>query len=121
MISELFTGYTILEDYTEAGRINLYSSNSHTGLTYFGSKRRMRMDVFIKELRVAFEYQGFFHYHDAPHLFPPLPQRLVRDEEKREKCVAQEIRLIEVPYTWDNSRNELVSIINRTYPDLLLK
>lgn len=75
--------------------------------------------MFIPELKVAFEYQGYFHYHDAPEFLGPLETRQAKDEDKRQKCQEVGIKLIEVPYTWDNSLEELKSIVRREYPELL--
>lgn len=45
----------------------------------------MELDIFIPGLGLAFEYQGYQHYHSTK-LFGSVEVRNVRDEEKRLAC-----------------------------------
>ena len=63
---------------------------------------RMELDGFNESISLAFEHQGKQHYENVPHFnrrAETLEVRRLDDEEKREKCKARGIRLIEVPYT----------------------
>jgi hypothetical protein len=80
--------------------------------------RRLELDGYSSELGVAFEYHGKQHFERVPFYFTPKArpgrkQRMElsedqfeaqkrRDQLKRDLCVANGVRLIEVPwYTKD--------------------
>jgi hypothetical protein len=63
---------------------------------------RMELDGFCESFYLAFEHQGKQHYEEVPHFnrrAETLETRRLDDEEKRKKCKARGIRLIEIPYT----------------------
>lgn len=99
-----------------------YSRGQHPRLAAIGeplhyslSGMPMQIDVFVPELRLAFEYQGqqhsqmigFFHWNKDDFL-----AQLDRDQEKRECFEKNGIMLVEVPHTWDGSVRELYEIFS---------
>ena len=72
----------------------------------------MQLDVFIPSKNVAFEYQGKQHYEEVG-VFSPTRSYQRRDEEKRNLCAANNIKLIEVPYWWNRTQKELEEMINK--------
>ena len=64
----------------------------------------MELDIWLPELNLAFEYQGEQHYSDD------VISR--RDREKRSACKEAGIRLIEVPYTWDASKEYVLGLLD---------
>lgn len=59
-----------------------------------------RLDVFVADLAVAFEYQGVQHYEPVEHFGGPeaLAHRQVMDERKRVACRGAGVTLIEWPF-----------------------
>lgn len=60
----------------------------------------LELDIYVVERRIAFEYQGYQHYHPV-ELFggeAQLVQQKIRDARMRELCVKNGINLIEVRY-----------------------
>jgi hypothetical protein len=68
----------------------------HTG-------RRLELDLFNEDLKLAVEYNGRQHYEVCSRFHPCGKQSLFeqqrRDIEKRLKCAARGIKLIVVPHT----------------------
>jgi len=63
--------------------------------------RKMELDGYSAELRLAFEYHGEQHYKFIPHFGKTMErfqQRQQDDQIKRELCASHGITLIEVPY-----------------------
>merc|ERR1712137_9825 len=77
------------------------------------------VDVWIPQLNLAVEFHGKQHYQDVP-LFGPLELYQQRDALKREACRQSGIRLMEVPYWWDNQANSLHASLYRVAPDACL-
>ena len=80
----------------------------------------MELDVFLPDLSVAFEYQGRQHYQDIQY-FGPVQTYSSRDSAKRKKCIESGITLIEVPYSWDNTVDSLISLIQTHSPTVASK
>jgi len=105
-IEEIFPNEVINEDY----KIKWYAG---------GKKRMMELDVFLPALNVAFEYQGEQHYHDLTKAgFLPLELRKSLDMEKSSMCPKLGIKLISIPYWWDNKVNSLKATILKEHPEL---
>lgn len=59
------------------------------------------LDVYIQDLNVAFEYQGEEFFQGGKAIFGS-PEKLQQEFRiKQQKCKTKEIRLIEVPYWWN--------------------
>ena len=76
------------------------------------SNRPMQLDVFIPSKNLAFEYQGKQHFEEVG-IFSSAKSYQQRDEEKRTLCASNNIKLIEVPYWWNRSREELQEMIGQ--------
>jgi hypothetical protein len=86
--------------------------------TKHSSGDQIKLDVFIPDLLLAFEYQGEQHFIDKYQLGPQwIYQR--RAAEKRSACSTAGIRLVEVPYWWDCKNASLQEFIYTKYPDIV--
>ena len=66
---------------------------------------RQSLDLYIPSTRTAIEYQGIQHYHPIEFFGgeDALTQRQALDMQKRNLCKANNVRLIEWPYSIDPS------------------
>lgn len=101
MLGDLFPSETILYDHFHRG----------------GGEVVFQLDVYIPELRLAFEYQGAQHYEQLP-VYGELDDRVARDVDKAKMCQAQGVTLIAVPYWWNKKRPALLAAILAERPDL---
>ena len=89
IVSSIFPGEPIRRGY----RPNWLKSS-------FGGQ--MHLDVVLVEKKIAFEFQG--EQHNKPTDFfggeEAFKKQVQRDKDKRELCLKNEWRLIEVPYSW---------------------
>jgi len=77
----------------------------------------LEFDLFLPNLKLAFEYQGEQHFREIPAAgFGTLDSRKSRDAEKHQLCIANGITLIPVPYWWDNKKESLMTTILQNYP-----
>lgn len=108
-VSGLFPGREIVED-------------SHLPVMQVDKNKTqgpaLELDIYLPHLKLAFEYNGEHHYNEVP-VFGPIDDIIERDREKRELCEKHGIRLIEVPYWWDNSMESLAATVNERFPGLL--
>lgn len=98
----------------------------HPGLIW--ENKKMQIDLWVPKQSLAIEYQGTQrllpdsncfsgqqHYHDLEFAFRSsssiLTDYKTRDEEKRRRCESQDIKLVIIPYWWDNSTASLKSIL----------
>ena len=95
-IEKLFPSYEIFEDF-------LHSNIRNSGLS-------VEFDIFIPELNIAFEYHGEQHYNELM-AFGSIELYQARDLEKARICKKVAIQLIEIPYTWDNTKEQLIAFI----------
>ncbi len=87
---------------------------------YSKSGYHMRFDAALPDRKIFFEYQGEQHY--KPIDFSGKGEKWAkqnlkiiqeRDKEKREKCAAFGITLIEIPYKWDQSDKYIREILKK--------
>lgn len=67
--------------------------------------KRLELDGYCDELKIAFEYQGKQHYSFIKHLHrrPEIHEaQKRRDDLKRSLCKERQIDLVEIPYHVDN-------------------
>ena len=67
------------------------------------------LDIFIPALQLALEYQGEQHYDDMPAAFGTVELLQSRDEEKEKLAKKLAIKIIYIPYWWDQSLTSLLS------------
>ncbi|MBT4060151.1 MAG: hypothetical protein HOE69_07600, partial [Euryarchaeota archaeon] len=65
---------------------------------------------FIQSLSLGIEYQGEYHFEGfwggrgVVNESQKIEQIQRRDQEKRDACKLVEIVLVEIPFTWDRSK-----------------
>eukprot|EP01127_Copromyxa_protea_P009994 TRINITY_DN2402_c1_g1_i13.p1 TRINITY_DN2402_c1_g1~~TRINITY_DN2402_c1_g1_i13.p1 ORF type:complete len:100 (+),score=19.59 TRINITY_DN2402_c1_g1_i13:75-374(+) len=91
---ELFPGKEVLYDYHE---------------------KNIEFDIWIPEIQLALEYQGEHHFRDFSRFIGGTAMKVSkqreRDNNKREYCNRESIRLVEIPYWWDGNKESLKQIL----------
>lgn len=73
----------------------------------------MELDIWVPGYNLAIEYQGEQHYHNLQQMSSSLALSYhERDKLKEEKCKDLNIRLVVVPYWWDQSLESLKELMN---------
>ena len=99
-IQKLFPGQEIVEDYFHSG------ISRETGVP-------IQFDIFLIGRNIAFEYHGKQHYEEIPSAFASMEMHKNRDLEKQHLCKKYGIRLIIIPYWWDNKLESLKETLNK--------
>jgi hypothetical protein len=60
----------------------------HPGIRMGASIKQVSLDIYIKDVNLALEYQGAHHYIDHPQAFGPAMMQEARDSEKYKQCHA---------------------------------
>ena len=97
----------------------------HPDLRFSKTNREMELDIWIPELKLAFEYQGEWHFIEhwsvgSGSTRGSLTDTQFRDEEKRVACRENGITLIEVDFTWDRERDSVVKKLEEEAPEIPL-
>ena len=105
-IQKLFPQEEIIEDYfhSEISRKTGYA---------------VQFDIFLINKNIAIEYHGAQHYEDIPSGFAPLELYKVRDEEKKRICSEFGIKLIIIPYWWNNTLDALKETLQKEIENLV--
>ena len=98
-IQKLFPNEEIIEDYFHSELSRL------TGVT-------VQFDIYLIHKNIAVEYHGKQHYEDIPSRFANVEMYQNRDREKKLLCKKNGIKLIIIPYWWDNSLDSLKAALN---------
>jgi hypothetical protein len=96
-----------------------FSSVRPDFLKYPKTGRNLELDMYNKELNLAFEYQGLQHRKFTPFFhscYKDFTNQLERDEFKKNKCKELGIRLIEIPDTIKN--DNLYQFINDSIKEI---
>ena len=93
-IQKLFPGEEIVEDYFHS------EISRETGST-------VQFDIFLINRNLAIEYHGKHHYEDIPTGFSPVELYRNRDREKEKLCEKFGVKLVAIPYWWDNQLDSL--------------
>ena len=93
-IQKLFPGEEMVEDYFHS------EISRETGCS-------VQFDIFMVQKKIAIEYHGRQHYEDIPSAFSNLELYKSRDLEKEKLCNKYGIKLIVIPYWWDNNLESL--------------
>lgn len=101
-------------------RESILLNYKHPQMHHSVSHRSMELDIYIPSMKLAFEYQGGQHYLQTTMTSSALATQQKKDEEKRQMCKQLGITLIEIPYWWDMSTNQIIATINRHRPDIHL-
>lgn len=99
-LTRLYPGVDFMEDYR------------HPSLGGSDDERRaLELDIYFPQLQLAFEFNGQQHYHDVS-FFGPVEVYRRRDAEKQRLCEEQGIKLVTVPYWWDQRLESLAASID---------
>jgi len=96
---------------------DIYSQYRHQKVRSSLTNRTLEFDIWIPDLMLAIEYQGEQHYSESwsgvldNAEFNKIEQR---DKDKKEACLQLGIRLIEVPYWWDQSIDFIRNLLQET-------
>jgi hypothetical protein len=74
-----------------------FLTNPHTG-------KRLELDLYNEEMKLAVEFNGRQHYEYVPHFhksFNDFVNQIARDRIKEDLCKAHGVKLISVPYNVD--------------------
>ncbi|MCG3212576.1 MAG: hypothetical protein FOGNACKC_06246 [Anaerolineae bacterium] len=79
------------------------------------TKARLELDGYCEGLRLAFEYQGEYHYFYVPkHSDGKTPEQVQRtDAYKQRVCQKRGVDLIQVPYWEKNNLNFVIDALRR--------
>eukprot|EP01114_Cavostelium_apophysatum_P023123 TRINITY_DN8611_c0_g1_i1.p1 TRINITY_DN8611_c0_g1~~TRINITY_DN8611_c0_g1_i1.p1 ORF type:complete len:602 (+),score=131.87 TRINITY_DN8611_c0_g1_i1:58-1863(+) len=99
----------------------IHSNFLHPKFKYEKSDHPIELDIFIPSLKLAFEYHGAQHFErpfGQQFLASAAEDRLGKDQQRRDACLAEGITLIEIPFWWDGSRFSILATIAKCRPDL---
>lgn len=75
----------------------------------------MEFDLYFDDIQLAIEYQGLQHYYDT-FIYGDNQKVTSRDEQKAFICGMRMLTLIEVPWWWSESVDELNTTISFVRP-----
>lgn len=96
---------------------SMYTNFKHREMRYADTHKTMELDLYLPEISLAFEHQGYHHYQECWYSTRFDTQRT--DREKKEACAKLGITLIEIPYWWDCTKDSLLATIHKFRPDLI--
>jgi hypothetical protein len=79
----------------------------------------LELDVWVPNLKLAFEFQDAYHYTSVYYSHKPLTSVKQRDEAKQKLAKSRDQTLINIPFWWDGSKASLVASIRTRRPELL--
>ena len=82
----------------------IFEDYFHPKLTH---ENNFELDIFIPALQLAMEYQGQQHYDDTPGAFGAVDLFQIRDQMKEYLANQLSIKIIYIPYWWDQSLESL--------------
>jgi len=73
-----------------------------------------RIDIYIKNLRVAIEYHGFQHYSPTPFFGgqSAFEKRKIDDKKKEQKCIKSNVSFVEWPYDVNINNKNILKLKN---------
>lgn len=103
-LSALYNSHTLSTDVIE--------EHVSQTLSHSNSAHEIQLDLYIPSLDLAFEYQGLQHYFDV-HVFGETENQQHRDVEKAVLCASNCLRVVEVPFWWNESETSVELTIQR--------
>jgi len=80
----------------------------------------LELDIFLPQLDLALEFHGEQHFHEISSAgFGSLAPQQIWDHEKIKLCLENSIKLIIIPYWWNNQTDSLIATIFHEYPVVL--
>jgi len=95
----------------------IHINYKHDDLRWNDSKKKIKFDIFLPSLSLAFEYLSEIYYHDSYYGSCEINKK--KEEQKKSLCKQIGITLINIPYWWDFSKDSLINTISNQRPDLL--
>ena len=96
--SQIFANDLIYENYYHPSLSDSFNSN-------------LEFDIFIPSRDIALEYQGEQHYEEIPAVFGQWEECKERDILKKSLSLQNNVKLIQIPFWWDQSTSSLMKII----------
>ena len=78
----------------------------------------IEVDIWVPKYSLAIEYHGHQHFIDSPH-YGPLELYQIRDETKIQLCKENNIKLLVIPFWWDNKKDSLHKTIFNEFPSII--
>ena len=103
ILNGIYSSYLLLENY----RHPLITNES------VWSDSSLEFDIFIPTLNLAFEYQGVQHYDNIPEFFSDPELYRFRDQLKENSSILFDIKLVKIPFWWDQTKQSLISSLSR--------
>lgn len=91
----------------------------HLSIKFNNEPILLEADIYIPDLHLALDYRGPQHYHDTRGAFMQVEGAMRKDQLKRETFTQNGIDLIEIPYWWNESADQLQATIKKARPDLI--
>lgn len=77
------------------------------------TKMNLELDGYCEELKLAFEYDGEFHYKENPYRSEGLQKRKELDRLKDMLCKKNKVKLIRIPYTEKDNLIEFIESLEK--------
>jgi DNA ligase-1 len=105
------------------GIVPHYNFRKDPALKLKGYKYPSQYDIFIKEFRLALEYQGEQHYTDDIKIPSrnSLSERQKKDNAKLDSSIEHGTTLVYIPHWWDMKSDSLSSTLNQYFPNIFPK
>ena len=88
--------------------------NYHHPHLYRDNDSSLEYDLFLPSLNLALEYQGEHHYDEIP-AFGKIETYQTRDKAKELLSIRNRIKLIYIPYWWDQTASSLLSSLRTLF------
>lgn len=86
----------------------------YTILNDRGTLPMLELDIHLPKQKLAFEFHGLQHYEYVPCFHDSeidFRKQIGRDNAKRHYCKSYKIKLIEIPYSYSNSKEQMKSYL----------
>eukprot|EP01114_Cavostelium_apophysatum_P005469 TRINITY_DN1649_c1_g3_i2.p1 TRINITY_DN1649_c1_g3~~TRINITY_DN1649_c1_g3_i2.p1 ORF type:complete len:946 (+),score=191.78 TRINITY_DN1649_c1_g3_i2:116-2953(+) len=116
---EMSKGQKLVYEFLKKHISDLEVNYRHPNLIHKLSGANMELDLFSPSLKLAIEYQGLQHYDQTRgQTAIVLSKQQQRDTEKKDAANAKGITLVEIPYWWNETEEQLLATIKDKRPDL---
>eukprot|EP00818_Percolomonas_sp_WS_P005336 CAMPEP_0117441186 /NCGR_PEP_ID=MMETSP0759-20121206/3502_1 /TAXON_ID=63605 /ORGANISM="Percolomonas cosmopolitus, Strain WS" /LENGTH=745 /DNA_ID=CAMNT_0005233027 /DNA_START=59 /DNA_END=2296 /DNA_ORIENTATION=- len=92
---------------------------THLKLSIDSEEILIDTDIYIEDLKLAFDYRGPQHFHDTRGAFMQVEGAMRKDQLKRNVFEQNGIQLIEIPYWWDETVDQFQATVHNVRADLV--